>query len=305
MRDFLSHYLYQKQWSIYPFIPPLFSLLLGLVLIPIYQKLIDKRIAELLQSNGIRNDHTGNRLDLVKAAIKTRGLQLAYLTQVPNFAIAIIGAAKGNHPNLVIAALILALCVGFWSLRLFLTKPDYFATTYFPKRRNPEWLAKLRLKQIDLYAYALPVLTVVVIGIIVLTLPGKKTLPGGPARVWTPTQVSVRPLSEAPTAENFIAPGLEGLYAELRKDTQQDETELQLASYTPYKSPDTPPNPAAYNIRQIVVKFVEGSAVRLRNGELQRVEETFALQTRGRLPRAGLEAAGVQRDLIAISDADV
>ena len=303
MRDFLSHYLYQKQWSIYPFIPPLFSLLLGLVLIPIYQKLIDKRIDERLQSNGITNDNTGNRLDLVRAAIKTRGLQLAYLTQVPNFAIAIITAAKGNHPNLVIAALILAGCVAFWSLRLFLKKPDYFATTYFPKTRRPEWLAKRGLKQIDLYAYVLPILTVVVIGIIVMTLPEKKTLPGGPARVWTPAQTPVRPFSEAPTADNFIAPGLEGLYAELRKDTQRDVPELQLAAYTPYKSPDTPPNPAAYNIRQIVVKFVEGSAVRLRNGELQQVQETDALQTRGRLPRAGLEPADVQRDLIAINAA--
>src|SRR5215510_13606361 len=119
MRDFLSHYLYQKEWSIYPFIPPLFSLLLGLAIIPIYEKLIDKRIAELFESHGIKNDEQGNRLDLVKVAIKTRGLQLAYLTQLPNFAIAIFSAAKGNHPNLVIAALILAGCLAFWSLRLF------------------------------------------------------------------------------------------------------------------------------------------------------------------------------------------
>lgn len=171
MRDFLSHYLAQKEWSIYPFIPPLFSLLLGLVLIPLYQTLIDKRIAELFESNGIKNDANGNRLDLVKAAIKTRGLQLAYLTQLPNFAIAIISAAKGNHPNLVIAALILAACLAFWSLRLFLLKPDYFATTYFPKKRRPKWLAERDLKQIDLYAFALPILTLVVIVMIVITLP--------------------------------------------------------------------------------------------------------------------------------------
>jgi hypothetical protein len=176
MRELLNQYLYQREWSIYPFIPPVFSLLLGLVFIPSYEGLIDARISNLLIANGVRNDNAGNRLDLVKSTMRARGLQVAYLTELPNFAIAIISTVQGNYPNLVLAAWLLATVLTLFAGNLFLRKPDYVANTHFPKKRKPRWLAKFNLKQIDLYAGILPILTVVLIFIIVLTLPEKKHL---------------------------------------------------------------------------------------------------------------------------------
>ena len=127
-----------------------------------------------------------------------------------------------------------------------------------------------------------------------------------------PATVPTRSLNEAPTAESFVGPGIEGLYAELQADAARVKSGLcgygikphpskgRLAPYTRYQSPETPANPAAFNIRQIVIKFVEGSAVRLRDGQLQQVKETDAVGTRERLARAGLEPDDVLRDFDCI-----
>ncbi len=129
-----------------------------------------------------------------------------------------------------------------------------------------------------------------------------------------PVSETIRSLNKPPP-ENFVTPGIQGLYAELRKDTAWGKKGIcglksnsrpsgtQLAPYTRYQSPDTPANPVAFNIRQIVIKFVEGTAMRLRDGQLQQVKETDAVEMRERLTRAGLESDEVQRDLTAFNKA--
>jgi serine protease len=111
-------------------------------------------------------------------------------------------------------------------------------------------------------------------------------------------------LELAPLPHDFIEPGIEGLYAELRRGAEQDGNEEtrpeKLVPYEPYKSPDTPPDESAFNLRQIVVKFAEGSAVRLRSGVLQRSEDPESLDTAARLSRFGLEPEHVTTDLLRL-----
>jgi hypothetical protein len=64
-------------------------------------------------------------------------------------------------------------------------------------------------------------------------------------------------LENPPPAEFFIDPGLEGIYARLRKAEPASATEL--APYTPYENRQTTADKSKFNLRQIVVKFVEGA----------------------------------------------
>jgi hypothetical protein len=102
-----------------------------------------------------------------------------------------------------------------------------------------------------------------------------------------------------PIPYDFVAPGIEGLYADLRRDAERGYPERpeKLALYEPYETPDTPPDESAFNLRQIVVKFAEGSAVRLRSGRLERADDTESLDTADRLARYGLEPGNVINDL--------
>lgn len=116
------------------------------------------------------------------------------------------------------------------------------------------------------------------------------------------------PLEKAPAAEFYVDKGVSGLFAQLRSaDNVQCGTATEKpanpeqARYSPYVSPDTPADPRRFNLRQIVIKLVEGSAVRLRNGELQQVADVGAVDKEQRLPRSGLSDADVLRDLEAIN----
>jgi hypothetical protein len=120
---------------------------------------------------------------------------------------------------------------------------------------------------------------------------------------WTAPVQSVRSLADAPSPENYVAPGIEGLYAQLaggkspKPGAKPLPPRVKLAPYTRYEPRETPPDLGAFNLRQIVVKFTEGSAVRLRGKQLQRVDEAEAVETAPRLGRAGLEPADVAREL--------
>ena len=123
-----------------------------------------------------------------------------------------------------------------------------------------------------------------------------------------------RPINLSPTPVTFVSPGLTGIYSLLRADAAASPTApapparpvrpgpvLALARYVPYASPATPPDASKFNIGQIVVKFVEGSAIRLRNGALVASTEPAALRTQSRLGRSGLEPAAVITELQAFN----
>jgi len=111
-----------------------------------------------------------------------------------------------------------------------------------------------------------------------------------------------RRLEEAPLPHDFVAKGIEGLYDELRRDVYEPgEDPDKLALYVRYESPKTPADESAFNLRQIVVKFAEGSAVRLRSGTLERAEDDESLYTADRLGRFGLEPENVKTDLESLN----
>ena len=70
-----------------------------------------------------------------------------------------------------------------------------------------------------------------------------------------PQNLRIRSLADAPTAENYVAPGIKGLDAQLRARATRTRSgacpstvkfhtpKAKLARYTPYKSPTTPPDP--------------------------------------------------------------
>ncbi len=140
--------------------------------------------------------------------------------------------------------------------------------------------------------------------------PGQETIPG---RIVIPRLVDLTPplfhiqpqptrsMEQAPAPERYIAPGIEGVYAQLRQSKTRYK-EVKLQAYEPYRNPVTPADPARFNLRQIVVKFVEGSGVRLREDKLVVSEEPAAVETRARLGRSGLEPSMVAADLARITD---
>lgn len=102
-------------------------------------------------------------------------------------------------------------------------------------------------------------------------------------------------LDNPPAAEFFADPGLEGIYARLRKT--EPKLTAGLAFYVPYENRQTTADKSKFNLRQIVVKFVEGSSVRLRKGRLEVSTEPQAVDTQKRLGRRGLEPGNITNDI--------
>jgi hypothetical protein len=116
------------------------------------------------------------------------------------------------------------------------------------------------------------------------------------------------PVIRSPAPQDFVRPGLaDGIYSQLRAEAQVTPTRLgvpirrpprPLAPYQPYATPPTEADSSKFNLRQIVVKFVEGSAIRLRGEALVVSSEPDALETQPvRLGRSHLEPQDVQVQL--------
>lgn len=134
-------------------------------------------------------------------------------------------------------------------------------------------------------------------GQVVVPPPGKIVIPPSDS----PIDLTPPPsLEGAPKPQYFVAPGIEGVYAQLRKPSRTKD--VPLKPYEPYGSIATPADPSKFNVRQVVVKFVEGSGVRLREGALVVSAEPAATESAARLPRAGLEPGMVQADLATFNE---
>lgn len=126
-----------------------------------------------------------------------------------------------------------------------------------------------------------------------------------PARVgekplWSAHTTAPRRLTDLPDPQAFVAPGVQGLYASLAA-APPTEPRSELAPYVPYTSPDTPADPALFNIAQIVVKLVEGSSVRLDGAKLLVTGEVKDPANADRLSRAGVELRTVRRQVAAFN----
>lgn len=163
----------RKDWEIYPFIPPLFSLFLSFILIPIYEKLFNSKLESYLELRGMRD-----KFMIIAAIAQGRGLQIAYLSGIPSFLISAIAASKSDHPRMLVAVILLALLVGLpISLFVFLEKnPGDHAMTYLPNTLMYRPLfSKRNWTYSKLYARTLSLLNVLLIAIIIYVLPEKQT----------------------------------------------------------------------------------------------------------------------------------
>lgn len=124
-------------------------------------------------------------------------------------------------------------------------------------------------------------------------------LPGGerpPSRL--PAQPP-RSLANPPDPQSFIAPGAVGLYGAMPRPAREP---VRLSPYAPYASPETPADPARFNIQQIVVKFAEGSSLRLNGSRLSVSVDAKSGENRSRLLRSGVDAAIVRRQVASFND---
>jgi serine protease len=117
---------------------------------------------------------------------------------------------------------------------------------------------------------------------------------------WRPSAAESRRLTDLPDAETFVAPGIEGLYDLLAADPPA-EPRSDLEPYVSYTSPDTPADPEFFNIAQIVVKFVEGSSVRLDGAKLVVTGEVKNRANADRLRRAGVKLPTLRRQVAAFN----
>lgn len=161
--------LASKDWSLYPFIPPLFSLFLSLYLMPLYSELFSKNLKAYLDSQSL-----GRQFDIINAIAKDRGLQIASLTGAASFVASFVATLRSNHPVILTAGVIILLLVGgVLFLKIFLRVPGYHATTRFPEKRYPNFLYKRKWTYLDVYSKALASINLVLIIIIIIALPEK------------------------------------------------------------------------------------------------------------------------------------
>lgn len=113
---------------------------------------------------------------------------------------------------------------------------------------------------------------------------------------WSAPTTVPRRLTDLPDAEALLAPDMGGVYSSLAADPS-GEPRSDLEPYVAYNSPDTPADPALFNIAQIVVKLVEGSSVRLDGAKLVITREVKDPANVDRLSRAGVELRTVRRQV--------
>lgn len=169
MPDFLTQFVETKVWSVYPFIPPLFSLILSIVLLPLYDRVLDENLRVFLNQRNY-----GDMFQQINGVLKGRGLQIAYLTEIPVFIISVISTVQSNHPVLLVGIVIFALLVVLIaSPKVFLSQPDFLAITKFPVKGRPHFLANLDLTQLGFHASILALLNIILIIVIAFSLPTK------------------------------------------------------------------------------------------------------------------------------------
>lgn len=161
----ITPYIYSKEWSIYPFIPPIFSLFLSIFIAPIYENLLGEKEKNFLAPLQLDSEK-------VEGIIKDRGLQAAYMTEVPAFFISVITLIKSDFPSLLIILIIGVFLFAMIILPvIYFRAPAFHATTKFPQSGRPNFLAKRNWTYFGFYSRLLIILNLLIIFIIYLTLP--------------------------------------------------------------------------------------------------------------------------------------
>jgi hypothetical protein len=110
---------------------------------------------------------------------------------------------------------------------------------------------------------------------------------------WHP-RTSVRRLTDLPDPQSFVEPGFDGIFAMLAADPPGPPPD-GLAPYVAYSSPNTPADPARYNIDHVVVKITEGATVAVSGAALAIAAPTPVSD--GRRQRLGLASVMLKREV--------
>src|SRR5580765_4383873 len=133
----LMEFLSSRAWNLYPFIPPITSLLLSRLVIPSYENVLNAKLRDFL-NRAIQSDD----YQKISALLTSRGLQIAYLTEIPAFLVAVFATVEARHPKILqlsIGAMFVMYLLIF--PKLFMRcEPDYVATEI------PSWSKHLRAK---------------------------------------------------------------------------------------------------------------------------------------------------------------
>src|SRR5437899_3806449 len=97
--DIIS-FILNRNWDIYVFISPVFTLILSIYIVPIYSKLFSENLKRFLISNQM-----GDKQSIIDGISKDRGLQTAYVTGIPAFIVSLIVSLRSS--NRVIPTIIL------------------------------------------------------------------------------------------------------------------------------------------------------------------------------------------------------
>jgi hypothetical protein len=93
-----------REWGIYPFVPPAFSLLVGWFVVPVYNSWFDRRLAERLRNVPL---FTGSprrlfeKREQIRDIVLGSGLQLLYLTAFPTLIVTWLAVASQQEHSFV------------------------------------------------------------------------------------------------------------------------------------------------------------------------------------------------------------
>jgi hypothetical protein len=169
--DALIQFFSSREWSFYPFIPPLFSLFANIYVNPIYSKQHEEILRNYLNSEGM-----GEKFDLINAIAKDRGLQVAYLSGIPAFIASIVATLKSTYSILLTIIVVITFLILLpLYLKVFLKQPGYHATTRFPEKAKPAFIFVREWTYHKFYSNVLILFNIFLIIIIIIALPSKQS----------------------------------------------------------------------------------------------------------------------------------
>jgi hypothetical protein len=107
----LIKFLCTRDWDVFLLIPPIFSMTLSLVVVPIFDKAWARQIEDVL-SNSPARDH----LEIFEAISKDRELRLTYLAAWPSFIVTLMVMAKPQNTRalVVVASFLLIIMLALF-----------------------------------------------------------------------------------------------------------------------------------------------------------------------------------------------
>ncbi len=171
--DFLT----TRQWTLYPFVPSLTALGLSLFLIPLYEQVLDVKLRAFFEriKERLKVKYPADTVIIfvadypkVSQLLQTRAVQVAYLSEIPAFLVAVFTTVQSTQPWLLTAVVVLTVLL-YASVvpKLFMrNEPDYVST------EQPRWAKRFfKFTYLTFFARVLALLNIILIIVIIASLP--------------------------------------------------------------------------------------------------------------------------------------